>query len=363
MGHLMVSVFLRIEVELPMPNQLPNKPRPRGARKRSAHSKSTSTDRPPVTHGYVKSFDGTKLFYSIEGRGKPVVFCYGLVCSSLHWTYQIEHFQASYQAVWFDYRGHQNSEAPKNLDSLTLENIARDLKTILDELAISDVVLLGHSMGVNVALEFYRQQPARVAGMILANGTAKRPLETLFHHNALQSAFHILKRIYRKSPKLCAKIWKSQKSNPFTRTLVSLGGFNPHLTPQADIEMYIDQVIDMDPEILIHLIENYDAYDATAWLHTVQTPTLIIAGEQDRLIPVEQQELMHQLIPSSRLEVIRHGSHCPQMDLPDLVNLKIEKFLNEIRWESKYVSNSSLTKETASPPTVPPVTPATEALS
>jgi pimeloyl-ACP methyl ester carboxylesterase len=166
----------------------------------------------------------------------------------------------------------------------------------------------------------------------LANGTAQRPLETLFNHNALQAGFHFLKNVYRRSPRLVSMLWKSQKGNPFARTLVSLGGFNPHLTPQADIELYIDQVIEMDPSILIQLIENYDSYDATAWLHTIQAPTLIIAGEQDRLIPLEQQELMHQLIPNSQLEVIRHGSHCPQMDLPDLVNLKIEKFLNSINF-------------------------------
>src|SRR3954465_1608696 len=111
----------------------PLKPRPRGARKRGAVAvePAASGELPPVSHGYVKSFDGTKLFYSTEGKGKPLIFCYGLVCSSLHWTYQIEHFQQNYQAVWFDYRGHQNSEVPKNLKSLTIENISRDLGTIL----------------------------------------------------------------------------------------------------------------------------------------------------------------------------------------------------------------------------------------
>jgi len=329
-----------------MQNLLPRIPRPRGARKKSFSNREFPDGRPPITHGYVKSFDGTKLFYSIEGKGKPLVFCYGLVCSSLHWTYQIEHFQQDYKAIWFDYRGHQNSEVPKNLDSLTLENIASDLGVILDELNIDDAVFLGHSMGVNVVLEFYRQQPKRVAGMVLANGTAQRPLETLFRHNSLQAGFKILKKFYEKSPELVSLFWKSQKGNPFARSLVALGGFNPHLTPKEDIELYIDQVADTDPAILIHLIENYDAYDANAWLHTVQAPTLILSGEQDRLIPVEQQELMHQLIPNSRLEVIRHGSHCPQMDLPDLVNLKIENFLKELNYGAK----SSLTKETANPP-------------
>jgi pimeloyl-ACP methyl ester carboxylesterase len=166
--------------------------------------------------------------------------------------------------------------------------------------------------------------------MVLANGTPRRPLETLFHNNALQAGFRLLKRTYDISPELVEFIWKLQKGNPVARTLMALAGFNPHLTPPEDVQLYLDQVADMDPRVLLYLIENYDTYDATAWLHTIRAPTLILGGENDHAIPIAQQELMHQLIPGSRLEVIRHGSHCPQMDLPELVNLKIEGFLREM---------------------------------
>ena len=68
------------------------------------------------------------------------------------------------QTIWFDYRGHNNSETPRDLRSLTVETLARDLGIILDELGIKEPVpLLGHSMGVNTVLEFYRQQPDRVS--------------------------------------------------------------------------------------------------------------------------------------------------------------------------------------------------------
>jgi pimeloyl-ACP methyl ester carboxylesterase len=324
------------------PPDFPKKPRPAGARRRSPSDLASGAA--PVSHGYVKSFDGTKLFYTTEGEGKPLIFCYGLVCSSLHWTYQIDHFSKNYQTVWFDYRGHQNSETPKNMNSLTLENMARDLGIILDELKIDDAILLGHSMGVNVVLEFYRQQPKRVAGMVLANGTPKRPLETIFRNNTLQGAFKMLKAIYARSPELVQTFWKLGKGNPIARAMITLGGFNPHLTPQADIELYVDQVSEMDPAILIHLIENYESCDAVPWLHTVKAPTLIVAGEEDKITPIEQQELMHQLIPGSQLEIIRHGSHCPQMDLPDLVNHKIADFLERLN----YATTPTPTTESAS---------------
>ncbi len=333
----------------------PKSPRPHGARKRSLSDRMLDTERPPVTHGYVKSFDGTRLFYSVEGQGLPLVFCYGLVCSSLHWTYQIDYFQKNYKAVWFDYRGHQNSETPKNWESLTIENIARDLGTVLDELGLKEAVILGHSMGVNIVLEFYRMFPHRVKGMILANGTAQRPLETLLKSNATQAGFAFLTKLYQRHPELVRVFWKAQRNNPLWRSIVALGGFNPHLTPKEDIDMYVDQVIDMDPGILIRLINDYERSDSSAWLHTVKAPTLILAGDQDKVVPVEQQELLRQLIPNSRYEVIRHGSHCPQMDLPDLVNLRIERFLNEIGYRAPAAGLSAAKapnppKESANPP-------------
>jgi len=327
----------------------PLKPRPPGARKKSAMARSQLPFPGPVTNGFITSFDGTKLFYSTEGTGKPLIFCYGLICSSLHWTYQIEHFRRHYKAIWVDYRGHQNSEVPKNLNSLTVSNIARDLGTVLDELKVEDAVFLGHSMGVNVVLEFYRQQPHRVSGLVLANGTPQRPLETLFRTNSLQSAFNILRKAYERNPKLVTMLWRLQKGNPISRMLLTLGGFNPYLTAKEDIQMYGDQVAEMDPGIMVYLIQNYDHYDATAWLHTIIAPTLILAGDQDKITPLEQQELMHQLIPGSQLDVIKHGSHCPQMDLPDLVNIKIEKFLESIN----YCSASTPTTESANQSTAP----------
>lgn len=303
--------------------------RPLGARKKSLKQRQEVLTQTPSQHGYFKSFDGTKLFYSIEGEGKPLIFCYGLVCSSLHWTYQIEHFKKNYKTIWMDYRGHQNSEVPADFSSLTLESLARDLDALFTELKIDDAVLLGHSMGVNVVLEFYRLFPHRVAGMILANGTPTRPLETLLHTNGLEPAFKFMELLAKKSPKVLNFFWKMQKANPLIHKTIGLLGFNPHLTAAQDIELYVDQIADLDPRVFLHLIRNYDHFDGSSWLHTIKAPTLVIAGENDLIVPFRQQELLHQLIPISEWEPIPHGSHCVQMDLPDLISQKIETFLQK----------------------------------
>ena len=312
-----------------MSKKRPFKPRPTGSHKSKLKKplKSAAT----VSYGTVKSFDGTEIFYSVEGTGKPMVFCYGLICSSLHWTYQIDYFRDTHQAIWFDYRGHHNSQNPDDVKSLTIENCARDLLAVLDELKIKDAVILGHSLGVNVALEFYRQNPERVAGLVLANGTAKRPFEMIMNMN-VRAAIPLIRAAFDKAPGIFSSLWKFQKGNQLVRTVLGMTGFNPHLSHKSDIRRYADDLADIPMDVFLRLCEDFDPYDATDWLHEVKVPTLVIAGDQDVITPMSQQEHIHQHIKGSSLEVINHGSHFSQMDLPDLINLKVEKFLSTFQY-------------------------------
>lgn len=124
-------------------------------------------------------------------------------------------------------------------------------------------------------------------------------------------------------------IWSTQGKTKLIPWVVGQLGFNPSLTKSSDIETYVKLVTQMDMIITLQVLKAYEEHDATPWLHKVQIPTLIIAGEKDLITPREAQEVMHQLIAGSQYELIRNGSHCPQMDIPELVNILIERFLTE----------------------------------
>lgn len=281
--------------------------------------------------GFIKSFDGTKIYYSVEGSGPPLLFCYGLVCSKLHWHYQIDHFKKTHTVIWTDYRGHHLSETPANKQSITIENIAKDVKAVLDEIQIKNVVALGHSMGVNVVLDLYRQFPEMIDAMVLANGCARGPLESVFNNNLLQYVFPLLGAGFHLAPEITAKLWRQIGGTPLSKWLIGWAGFNPRYAKRKDIDTYVDLAVAMDLAVTLQVISNYEKYDALPWLHLINKPTLIIASESDNVIPRPAQELMHQLITRSELEVIPQGSHCPQMDLPDVVNIRIDKFLKSIK--------------------------------
>lgn len=254
----------------------------------------------------------------------------------------MEYFKKNYTVIWFDYRGHHRSDLPENPETgLTIENMARDIECLLNELKIPKATLLGHSMGVNIVLEFYRRNPNRVEAMVLANGSARGPLETMLRSNVVQLVFPLLYNAYKKYPKLSNLLWKANGKSKITPWLVGQLGFNPNLARTEDIATYVKMVTSMDMIITLQLLKDYESYDATPWLHRIDVPTLIIAGENDIIIPRESQEIMHQLIPNSQFELIRHGSHCPQMDIPELANIIIERFLNSFRKNRRATDQAS----------------------
>ncbi len=301
-------------------------PRTRGARSSFNEESNWSGDY-PISFGSIPGFDGSPIFYCVEGKGKPLVFAYGVACSSLHWTYQIDYFRKNYQCIWFDYRGHRRSPIPSNLETLTIDSCVKDLKSVLDFLDVKEATILGHSMGVSVAMEFAHRFPEMVKLLVLANGTPRKPLETLLGGNFLQPAFGLLSKFQKEKPDWVEAGWKLQEKTKWIAQVLGNLGFNSHLVHPSDIFTYGRQMAELPPVVLTRMMDDYQHFDATSWLHEVKVKTLILSGESDQITPPKTQDLIHQLMPNSEMAKVQHGSHCCTLDMPDYVNLLIERFL------------------------------------
>lgn len=280
-------------------------------------------------HGYFRSHDGLKLFYSCRGpkNAPPLIFCYGLVCSKLHWKYQLDYFSKTHRVIYFDYRGHNNSESPEDPSSMTIEAMANDLAALHDELKLPPVPVLGHSLGVNVILEFYRMYPQKVSSLVLSNGTPTNPFETMFGHNSLQVLFPLVSLAHNFAPELVASFWRSQGKSRIGQEIVAILGFNTKYAKREDINEYLRLTSEVRTDLFINLLEDFTQYDACHWLEDVKTPTLIIAGEKDLITPPINSRKMAKLIPNAKLKIFSEGSHCVQMEQIDSVNKLIEDFL------------------------------------
>jgi pimeloyl-ACP methyl ester carboxylesterase len=278
--------------------------------------------------GTFKSFDGTPIYYEVRGQGRPIFLCYGIACLINHWTHQIRYFSHEYQTIVFDYRGHHKTPIPKDLENLSLDAICKDMHGLMKHLGIERASFWGHSYGVMLLLKFFDLFPEAISNLVFINGFASNPLHGMLGGSAAPKLFHLFKEGFKAYPTALSTLWKTTVSNPLMIPLASLaGGFNMNLTSMKDMEVYARGVATMDLNAFITLFEQMMAYDASGVLEKIDVPTLVISGTKDGVTPLAHQERIHKAIKGSQFLRVPYGSHCTQLDHPDFVNLRIEKFL------------------------------------
>ncbi len=277
--------------------------------------------------GFFKSFDNTEIYYELRGRGKPLIFLYGLSCSTNHWRHQIRFFSRNYQVITFDYRGHHKSSTPENRDNLNVESIAKDVEALCKHLNLQRAAMIGHSFGSIVLLELYKNRPELFESLVFINGFARNPIRNIFGMDIIENLIHFAKKGTSELPETYKFLWKSILGNPISSQIVALsGGFNINLTSFKDVQVYMRGVRSVELEVFLGLFEKMMEYNGMSILNDVEVPTLLIGGSQDYVTPIEFQTEMQHRIKKSKLQVIPYGSHCSQLDMPDLVNLRMERF-------------------------------------
>lgn len=112
----------------------------------------------------------TNVHFSAAGKGKAVVLLHGFLENSTMWNTIAEVFSQKYRVVSIDLLGHGETESHGYVH--TMEDQALMIKTILDHLKLRKYILIGHSMGGYIALEFAKLFPKNIKGLCLMNSTA-----------------------------------------------------------------------------------------------------------------------------------------------------------------------------------------------
>ena len=282
------------------------------------------------TTGFAKSYDGTPIFYEIRGEGKPIVLCYGIACLMNHWHNQVKFFSSNYQVIMIDYRGHHQSPIPQQDDHLTVDACVEDVRAVVEHLKISKASFWGHSWGTQILVRAYDLYPEMFANLVTINGFASNPITGMFGSNLPMAGFELMKKTYEQLPETSNYLWKKVVYNPLMLKFTQLaGGFNPHLTAINDIEVYLKGVANINIKVFIKLFDSMMNYDGRPVTERITVPTLIMAGEKDFVTPMKYQESLHKRIRGSEFTKVPFGSHCTMLDMPEFVNLRVEKFLKE----------------------------------
>lgn len=286
--------------------------------------------------GYISVEDGSEIYFctnkphsTFENNEKVLVFNYGLVCSNEHWRYQLPYFDSlGYDIVIHDYRFHFQSKGRGGLSNCTFYNISSDLNNILNHLKVSSTVLLGHSMGVNICLEFAKNFPDKVTKMILMSGTVFPPHDVMFDTNAMEIITPLLADLKSKAPAVFDLIWRTSHLNPLAVKLTHDGGFNKDQVPEEMIKVYLEKVGELSVDLFLQLFSEMKKHNIISSLSNINIPSLIMGGDKDKVIPNHLQRILVDHLENSEMYIVKNGSHVPQWDFPETVNEVILDYLS-----------------------------------
>ena len=116
-----------------------------------------------VSESFARGADGTRLYYHRQVGGSherlTALLCDGLACDGFIWKYLWGELAAELTVAHSHYRGHGRSGLPVDTEQIGVKALADDVDSVRRELGDPPVVLIGHSLGTQVALEVYRRRP------------------------------------------------------------------------------------------------------------------------------------------------------------------------------------------------------------
>lgn len=298
----------------------------------SAGATSPTANSPPGADGgaYVRTSDGTSIFYTDRGKGQPALaLCDGILCDGFIWKYLEPHFEGQTRVLHMHYRGHGRSGPPGDPDAIGLDAHADDLAQVLAAAGVDGAVIAGHSMGVQVALEAFRLHRSRVRGLILCCGAAGRVLATFHSSGLLKTLFPSLLDVVAKSPDFARAIWTRFPADLGFQAARLMGEVHRGRMRREDLLPYLQQMVKVDFSLFTRMLAKVDQHTAEAMLPTIDVPTLILVGERDTFTPPAVGYAMADRIPGAEILVLPEGSHAALLEHADLVNERVEKFLRE----------------------------------
>jgi pimeloyl-ACP methyl ester carboxylesterase len=293
------------------------------------------SSRPP--RGSPRNFrvarpDKAELHVEVEGTGRPAqVLCDGLACDGFAWKYLRPALAARYRVVHWQYRGHGRSPLPPpDAPPPSIPQFADDLAAVLDAARLRSAVIIGHSMGVQLALEFHRRHRDRTRALVLICGSPGHPLDT-FHDTALlRRALPSLRRAAERFPGAASAIARLGVRTGLAMEVAMSLEVNASLLRRDDLSPYFEHVAKMDPRFFLRTMQAAGEHGAEDHLAAVDVPTLVVAGDRDRFTPTWVSRRMALDIPKAELVLVRGGSHTALLERPEEVNHAVLDFLGRL---------------------------------
>jgi len=237
------------------------------------------------------------IYYEIHGEGEALVLINGYGSSSLRWFRQIPGLSQECRVVAFDNRGTGRSDKPDI--PYSMEMMAGDIAGLLEAIGIDVACIYGVSMGGMIAQEFTFRYPEKVISLILGCTNCGGP-HSIMPDSEVTAFLFDFERMGQRKPEDGVR-----ESLPFlfSREFIDK---NPDVMEEftAKTVKYVTPVHGYMRQA--EAIMGRDTYDR---LPQINVPTLVIPGDADRLVPVENSRILATRIPNAELVILKTMGH------------------------------------------------------
>jgi pimeloyl-ACP methyl ester carboxylesterase len=278
---------------------------------------------PDVEHHDITAADGGSIHVIERGEGRPLLLIHGITLQAGVWSPQFHLMADRYRVLAMDVRGHGRSRA--GADGFGRRIAARDVVSVLEHFDLDGAVVVGHSMGGMILMEFAGEFPKvidqRVAGLVFMDTAAYQiaPKPVLPIAKALGR--RVRTRLESGRPVPQRKMGEDDLSWLMTRLAF---GARPSGKAVDQVRRFVEEVpqstsLPSGVDLLDH--------DAREALRATHTPSMVLVGSRDLLTPVFAARRIASFLPYARFEVLAGAGHQLMQERPYEVARLIDDFV------------------------------------
>ncbi|WP_404330966.1 alpha/beta fold hydrolase [Mesobacillus maritimus] len=260
----------------------------------------------------IAQANGIELYYEIHGKGEPLLLIMGLSHNCLSWKRSLSTLSKSFQVIIFDNRGTGRSSKPETPYSIEL--MAEDAKAVLDAANVQTANVYGISMGGMIAQRLAIAYPERVKSLVLGCTTSGGV-------NHVQPSAEIgMAMLSRASVTPEEAAWAAV---PILYSQDFIDNHRDEIKEDIDVRLQIPT----PPHGYMLQLQACLAHDTHAELDKISVPTLVIHGDDDKLVPFENGQTLSQRIKGAQFCVVPGAGHLYVTEAQDTVNKTVLEFL------------------------------------
>lgn len=279
-----------------------------------------------VRHELLVTSDGTNLAVQCVGAGRLVLVANGLGGSLRAWAPFLARFGEGHRVVSFDYRGLYRSGAPADPTAVTVEDHARDLLAVHRWAGGEPALVIGWSMGVQVAVEAALAQPDLMTGLVLVAGAAGDPLAGVLHTPLSKVVVPPTTRVVEAGAPLfgaALRLLAASRSGPCVLRRLGV------VAPTCDLDTFhalAGEFAGLDWRVYMRTVRSMAEHDARPRLGEVTVPTLVVGGTRDLFLPERELRATSAALADSELLVVDGATHYLPLEFPEVLDRRVRRF-------------------------------------